>query len=315
MVGGSARQLTRRETLLLLSSIARAQDPRFHTGVSLVRVDAEVVHNGRIVNGLTAEDFALLDNGAPQPLLRGEQSIEAVDAILLFDISGSMEWVAEQVSVAAERALGALSEGDRAGVMIFHTWTRVVQPLTSDLSKVAAAVRRDVLHAKTGGETYLLAAADEAAKHFRDSARGRRRAVIVITDNQGSPSKREQSVVRRYWESDLICCAIVTPQEEHRTQVWQSRLSGSPLPPPAQGVDGLVEKTGGTLLTTVQPGEALRDILEGLRSRYTLYYRSPGRKGGEVRKVQVRLGDTAGARFPGAIVRARGGYVVPRRVE
>ena len=315
MVGGPNTLRTRRETLLLLSACAQAQDPRFRTGIALVRVDAEVIHNGRIVEGLTPDDFLLLDNGAPQPLLRGAQHLEAVDIMLLFDISGSMEWVAEQVSIAAERALGALSEGDRAGVMVFHTWARVVQPLTSELSNVVTAVRKHVLHAKMGGETYLLAAADEAAKSFRDSTRGRRRAVIVVTDNYGSPSKREVSVVRRYWESDVICSAILTPQDEQRRQIWQSRLSRSPLPPPEQGIEGLVLKTGGTLLTTAQPGEALREMMQRLRSRYTLYYRMPGGKQGEMRRVEVRLTKDAADRLPDAIIRARGGYVVPRRVE
>src|ERR1700730_2802101 len=58
--------------ILLLANVALAQqpdseNPTFHAGVALVKVDVQVVgRGGRVVPGLTKSDFAVFDDGRPQ---------------------------------------------------------------------------------------------------------------------------------------------------------------------------------------------------------------------------------------------------------
>src|SRR5688572_26142216 len=44
------------------------QRPIFRTGTSLVRVDAYPSRDGKIIEGLTAEDFEVLEDGVPQKI-------------------------------------------------------------------------------------------------------------------------------------------------------------------------------------------------------------------------------------------------------
>src|SRR6185295_1861433 len=57
--------------ILLLAGAATCQEsavlPTFRSGISLVKIDAQVVdRSGRIVAGLKARDFEILDDGQPQ---------------------------------------------------------------------------------------------------------------------------------------------------------------------------------------------------------------------------------------------------------
>jgi VWFA-related protein len=300
-----------------LASFAVAlQDPTFSTSVTLIRVDAEVLHEDRILEGLSADDFEVLDNGQPQRVRTLSRDLEPLDVVLLFDISGSMQWVAKSVADAAERALAALRSGDRAAVMTFHTWQDLVESLTDEMAHVVEAVRLKVLRSRFGGGTQLTAAAGAAVKVLAEAEGGRRRAVIAITDNRGTPSRREDRVLNEYWEADALLCAVITPQDPRQLAEWQSRLIGPPLPIPEQGLGNIIVQTGGTAVSTADPGMGLEQMLRRLRSRYTLYYAMPaGARPGRARKIEVRLRGEAASKHPGAMIRARGGYLPPRAVE
>src|ERR1043166_47545 len=80
-----------------------AQEPSvFQAGVSLVRVDAQVTAgDSRIVEGLTKDDFRILDNRQEQKIVHFSAGEENLDLILLFDISASMRPAVEAVARAA----------------------------------------------------------------------------------------------------------------------------------------------------------------------------------------------------------------------
>lgn len=300
----------------LAAAVMAGQEPTFTTSVTLIRVDAEVTEGGQLVEGLAAGDFEVIDEGQPQRVRTLTRGSEALDVVLLFDISGSMDWVARDVAAAAERALKALREGDRAAVMTFHTWQEVVEGLTDEMGHVVEAVRTRVLRSRFGGGTYLTAAAGAAVKVLAGAEGGRRRAVIAITDNRGTQSRREDRVLTEYWEADALLCAIITPQDPRNIAGWQSRMLGPPAAIPEQGLGTLIQLTGGSAVSTAEPGAALEEMLRRLRSRYTLYYAMPeGAMPGKTRRITVRLRGEAAAKHAGAQVRARGGYVTPRVVE
>jgi VWFA-related protein len=304
-----------RVTLLVwvAAALASAQEDRpiFRAGVSLVHVDAEAVGpDGRILEGLEKGDFRILDNGKEQPIVNFSAGEEPLDLILLFDISGSMSFVVEKVAAAAHEAFQELRAGDRVSVMVFNTRSRVVSPFTEDLAEVERTIREEVLGQKFGGGTMIQAAVDDAAMRFLHEKRTtRRRAVLIVTDNVGVRTRREETVVRDFWEADALLSGLIV-----RNTVQTAMLIASPTMLAIQaGMKGIAAKTGGDAIHAGDPGSAFRDAMHRIRSRYSLYYEPPDSKPGATRSIRVELAPDAAQRFPKTRVRARTGYVVPAK--
>ncbi len=298
----------------LLCAVLGAQTtPTFRTEVALVHVDAEVIEDGRVLSGLGKDDFRILDDGKPQPVLHFSAGDQALDLILLFDISGSMQAVVEAVAAAAHQALQELRAGDRVSIMVFNAQSREVAAFTEDLDAVQRTIEEDVLHLRFGGGTRIQDAVDAAAlRLMREPKSERRRAVLIITDNMGVRTRREQSVVADFWEADALLSGLIVSNKLFRT----IRTVGVVLGPQnllmEAGMKGIAEKTGGDAIGTRDVGIAFQESMHRIRSRYSLYYAQPAGKPGARRSIQVELTRAAAEQHPKARVRARTGYVVPK---
>ena len=308
--------------LLLAAALAPAQDKAqdkavFHAGIALVHVDAEVTAaDGRILTGFTRDDFRVFDEGKEQPILQFATEEEPLDLILLFDISGSMRAVVQRVAEAAREGFRELRAGDRVAVMVFNTRSRMVAPFTQDLDAVDRTIQTDVLQLQFGGGTFIQSAVDDAARVFlREKRTHRRRAVLIITDNMGTRTRREATVVRDFWEADaLLTGLIVSNPRFERLRTATLVLSPQTLLMQA-GMKGIAEKTGGDFVRSDDPGTAFTEAMRRIRSRYALYYSLPKAKPGTTRKVKVELMPATAKQYPKSRVRARTGYVVPETAE
>jgi VWFA-related protein len=272
----------------------------FRSGVSLVRVDAEAVDtSGRVVPGLTKDDFRVLDGGQPQPLVNFSFEEEPLDLILLFDTSGSMRGKLLTVVRATELGFHELHKGDRVSVRAFSGVSTELLPFTENLEKVNEAILVKVLSLKFSGGSRLEPAADEAAARFRSEPKTRRkRAILIVTDKPGAREGNEAGVVRDLWNSDAVLSELIldrTPQ----TKVMEA------------GTNEVVDKTGGATIVAGVPGEAFLDSVHYLRSGYTMYYALPPASPGAEHKLQVALTPEAATRFPNVRIRARSGYIAP----
>lgn len=282
-------------------AVAFAQDDVvFRSGVSLVRVDAEAVDaSGRVVPGLTKEDFRILDEGAPKTVVNFSFDVEPLDLILLFDTSGSMHGKLLSVVRATELGFHELHSNDRICVRAFGQNSTELQPFTSNLQAVNEAILLRVLQQKFGGSSRMEPAATEAAIRFHAEPKTqRKRAVLVITDKAGSKGPDESAIVRDLWNSDAVFSELVL-SGAHETKLMES------------GSNPIVDRTGGATIVAGTPGDAFRDSVHYVRSGYTLYYQQPDAAPGSERKVQVELTPEAAKRLPGVRVRARSGYIVP----
>ncbi len=299
---------------LALSTVAAAQTtPTFRADVRLVHADAEVVEDGRILTGFTKDDFRILDEGKPQPIVQFSAGEQALDLILLFDISGSMKLIVRQVAAASQQALRELREGDRVSVRVFNNRSREIAPFTSDLEAVRKTIEQDVLGLRFGGGTLIQAAAQAAALRFRgEPPSERRRAVLIITDNIGIRTRSEKAVVRDFWEADALLSGLLISNRGASTR-RNVTLALSPwMIPMMAGMKGIAEKTGGDSITTNDPGAAFTESMRRIRSRYSLYYAQPEAKPGAMRTLHIELSGDAAKQHPKARVRARTGYVVPK---
>jgi len=288
----------------LLAICATAQDVLFRTGVSLVRVDAQVNSRDGIISGLDKADFEIRDNNELQKPLYCSQEDQALDLLLLFDNSGSMLPAMRRLAASAHTALSELRQGDRVAVANFNADAWLIGEFSDNLEEVDRTVQR-IVDLRFGGGTHILAALDEASEYFHSHADPQRRhAILILTDDDGQFSASEKNVVKHMWEDDIMVCGLIipTPMSE-RGMIWREGQ---------ENMLGVAAKTGGEAVNADDPGHTFREMLRAIRKRYSIYYATPAGKPGQTRKVDVTLSPQGKARYPDAQVLARKGYIMPK---
>ncbi len=298
---------------LLAASLCAQPIPTFRAETRLVRVDAEILEDGRVLNGFGRDDFRVLDEGKPQTVRHFSAGEDPLDLILLFDVSGSMRLVIAAVAAAAREGLQELRAGDRVCIMTFNTKSQEVAGFTEELDAVQKTIEENVLRTRFGGGTMIQASVDAAALRFlREPKSERRRAVLIITDNIGIRTRREQSVVRDFWEADALLSGLIVYNKRFRTV----HTIGLIMAPDAMlieaGMKGIAEKTGGDAISAEDAATAFQESMRRIRTRYSLYYEQPEAKPGSRRSIRVELEGELARLHPKARVRARSGYVVPK---
>lgn len=284
-----------------------AQEPTFRAGVTVVRVDAQVLEGGRSVPGLSAGDFVVRDEGAPQPIAYFAHESDPLDLLLLLDVSGSMRRHLEEMARAARRAAGRLRPGDRAGIMFFSRRTELALALTADRDALEQAFERTRRPPDLGSGTAINASILEAARYVSDHASRGRRAIVILTDNEGlNYQTPDEEVVRALWGADCVLNAIVTKRAARPKPApvgWTLNPDFTPA-----DVFRLAEETGGQVVRADDAGQALVAMMEHLRTRYSLHYRAPEVAPGSFRRIELDLTAEARRRHPRAVILARRGY-------
>ncbi len=285
----------------------------FRTGVSLVHVDTEAVsQEGRVVGGLTQRDFRVFDDNKEQPIVQFASEDESLDLILLFDISGSMNLVVQKVSSAAHQAFQSLRPGDRVSVMVFNTRSWVLSPFSDDLAHVERVIREDVLDSRFGGGTLIQEAVDDAARRFFDEKRSeRRRAVLIVTDNMGQRTRRDEPVIEDFWEADALLSGLIVDNPAEVAMHGIGVIMNPARLAMEAGMTGIALKTGGDTIHASDPAGAFEAALRRIRARYSLYYSLPQAKPGTKREIRVELAPDAAKQYPKTKIKARSGYIVP----
>jgi VWFA-related protein len=302
---------------LAAAILASAQEPGvlFRAGVSVVGVDAQVTLDGRPLAGLQKDDFVIADRGKVQPVLYFGMEEEPLDLVLLLDTSGSMRPAAGEVARAARQALAVLHPGDRVAVMVFKTGQALALPFTSRLDSLPEELLQIVSGDDFEGGTDLYAGILDAAGYMRRSARANaRRSILAVTDNISRKSRKDSDITRALWQAGAVLDAIVVSTQRGQALRAYSNVSG----PWTQFIDTKLDKiaasAGGELIESGAPGEAFATMLDRIRRRYRLDYRTPPGKAGETRTIEVTLSAAAKRKYPGAEVRARKGYVLAETV-
>jgi VWFA-related protein len=300
--------------LTLLKLAFLLQSPAtFRSDVALVHVDLEVRQGRAVVDGLDRSSFRVTDNGKRQEIVAFGHQEEPLDVVLLLDGRVGMRDAVRRIAEVARASLGELREEDRLAVMtVGDPVRRCKAEMAADFGEsregAAGAIDRIAQRESTitGFGCQPLLGIGEAARQLRDQPRGqRRRAIVAIVDDRGSPmgGERVRAIIRDLWESDAVVVGVSV----------RSAATVITIGPPYRGARYAAAQTGGDTIDNADAGEGLRETMRRLRSRYSLYYAMPEGKPGEERKVRVELTPEAARSHPGAVVRARGGYVVPSR--
>jgi VWFA-related protein len=282
----------------------------FRTGTTWVRVDAQAGEKQALLTNLGKEDFVIFDEGVPQPIGYFGRESEQLDLVLLLDVSGSMRRHLKEVAATGRSALQQLHPGDRAAVLVFGRNSELREPLTADFSRIELALKDAAQPQELGAGTQINPAIVAAAEHLKANGGTGRRAVLILTDNQALHYRTpDEEAVRALLAADTVLNAIVTGNAE-RPEKPKPGVYTNPDFTPAD-VWGIADETGGEAIKAGNTGASFREMIERIRTRYSIQYRAPeGAAAGTFRRIRVDLAPEARRRHPKAWVRARSGYVV-----
>ena len=303
-------------------SISDSETIRLDT--SLVVFDAQVINRrtGEFVNGLRANDFILLDDGAAQEITHFSQDRLNLSVILLLDLSGSVSPVLQEIRLGALGALSRLKQADEVSLMAFSSKTELVQDFTRDRRVIVDRIGQIEKTPVIGQGTSLFQALSDAALHMGQKASGSsRRVIIVITDNvawdYNSAALGEPEVARQILSSGSMVSGLVVEGSLTRTEkLFRRDRDGRDIYRRRMTIDPFIDLTGGEMVRA-NPAEVssqLARLVDQLRSRYSFGY-TPKREGNTAGYHEIRLELTAQAaqRLGGVMVRTRRGYQIANR--
>jgi VWFA-related protein len=284
------------------------ETPTFKTGVSDVRVDVQVTDGDKLIKDLDKSNFAVSDEGQPQPIVSFAHGDEPVNLIILLDISGSMQKYIDQISAEARDAMDHLRPGDRVALMVFAKGTAVAQGFSDNLAETARNIGGAVKNWDVGNSTMINSAVMDAAHYMEKHAGpGGRRAILILTDNLSTSYRlTDGQVIRELDKADTVFNAIITGRAIRPRALEPGKVENPDLTP--ANVYDLAEKTGGEWVKVENAGDSFRDMIERIRSRYMLAYHAPDAQPGTFRHITVTLDDGAKKRYPGAELHSRSGY-------
>ncbi|HEU5239147.1 MAG TPA: VWA domain-containing protein [Pyrinomonadaceae bacterium] len=166
--------------------------------VELVNVTATVIdESGRSVQGLTAEDFQVLEDGQEQKIsFFSHDSRVPISLGVLLDISGSLQDKLRQGLQTVREIASTLTADDEMFVVMFNSHVDVRQKFTSNPEEIQRSLGD--IHAK--GETAVYDAIS-VGLHEMQTAKNQKQILLLVTDGFDTKSKmsadQAQDLLRR----------------------------------------------------------------------------------------------------------------------
>jgi VWFA-related protein len=276
-------------------TVGRAQEPQrpaFRAATDVVRVDVSVRQGNRVIEGLTAGDFEVLDNGVRQQVTELSYGRLPIDVTVGLDVSFSVTGpLLQQLQRAVVQLMRDMRPGDRLKLVLFNMRITRVIDFTTDEREVERAIRA----AQAGGGTALLDAISAAL--ISAPATDRRQLVMFFTDGLDSSSGTSPEMLREVAQRTNATLAFVVSSADAR--------GPAPTAPAMSFLVQLAQETGGATIFTARTADLstpFRTILERFRSTYVLYYSPRGADQPGFHTLQVRV------KRDRATVTARRGY-------
>jgi Ca-activated chloride channel homolog len=292
--------------LAALPRAASQPQPRvYRSGVDLVRFSVAVTDaKGRLVPGLTAADFEIVEDGAPQAITfftdgSAEHARPPLSLGLLFDTSGSMTDDLKFAKTAAVRFLNSLPEAEEITLVDFDTEVRVARYSQAEFPRLVERIRQT----KADGWTAL----NDALGVYLHGAAGQDGEKVLVIYTDGGDTRSQTTfgdLLDMLRASDVTVFAVGLLEHQRASVKFEQRLV----------LQRIAGATGGVPYfpaTVDQLDRMYERIAEEVRGRYGLgYVSSNPATDGAWRKVDVRL---TRRDLKGVKLRTRAGYYAPYR--
>jgi Ca-activated chloride channel family protein len=275
--------------------------------VGLQQLYVVVERGNRRVTDLTRDDFTVLDDGVPQPLVTFERGEIPFTAVLLVDASISMS--GDRLRTATDGAKGfvaGMKRLDEAKLLLFSDRILLETPFTS----VPSIVSLGLSGVQPQGGTALNDALYLALKRLEGSQG--RRVVVLLSDGidieSVLPMEQVQEIARRthavlYW----LRLRRYAEQELPFVEIFSAWRDGAGHRRQMDLLQSTVLESGGrieTLDNLEQVKPALETLLRELRDQYVLgYYPSQSKGRGTWHDLELHV------RGDGLQVRTQEGYL------
>ncbi|MDQ3069652.1 MAG: VWA domain-containing protein [Acidobacteriota bacterium] len=280
---------------LCATVLTAQQQPTFRSGAKTVAIFATVVDaNGRLVPGLTADDFEVLDSGKPVTLTLFDNEVRPFTAALTLDTSGSMTANIGRVQEAAEQFVIRMLPADKAAVAYFNDQVFFSPTFTSDRDALSRYIRTEM---RFGNSTMLWDAIDAAMDRL-EPVEGRK-VVVALTDGDDFGSKADLGDVRDRARDQEVMVYSIGFSSDFFNGVQRVRSK------PSSGLKKLAQETGGgyfELQKSADLNTTFTRVIQELHSQYALAF-TPDRLDGKEHKLEVRV------KKPGLRARARQSYI------
>ena len=203
---------------IALLILASQQTASFRVDARYVRVPVTVFdQRGRILDDLEREDFQLLDDGHPTPIINFVPDSAPINVLLLLDSSGSLRDEIHGIRKAALRFAGSFTKEDRISVIAFSDEIIVLSPWTNQVRRLKRGLRK----LKRGYRTAIYDALQETIQTHFSRVSGRR-VIILLTDGLDNESTTAYNDVMRILIESQTTLYIVS-----RTRLVQPKVSDS----------------------------------------------------------------------------------------
>jgi len=252
--------------LVVAGAIAlEAQRPVFRAEAAGISITVSVRSGGKAVAGLTAKDFTITDNGAPQKVSSVSVESLPIDLTLLLDLSGSVNGLRlERLKYSVVETAKLLRPVDRVRLIGMQHELRQV------FGYQAGGTRPPVEQLTAFGGTSLYDGL--AAAMMRAGEPERRQLIVAATDGDDTLSiLPETSVKEIAGYADAVVHVIIP--------VLGGRSPKTISTPAATTLNDVTQRTGGQLFW-IDPGapvsDAFAQALEEFRTSYVLRYMPDG---------------------------------------
>ena len=270
---------------------------KISVSASLVTTDVTVMGNN--IPKLQAEDFIVYDGNVAQELVFCSYDQLPIALAVLVDRSGSVASILPLLQLSSLLALKNLKPEDQSALFKFCEYWEKAVDLTTDRLSVAGGITK----IKSGGNgTQIFKALYKTANYLHEKAPGRRRAIILVSDNCNmGPNLDIDRALDEVLESSITLYNI---------RIGGMSEKGDMCGESDNNVRRIVEKSGGNQFIAGSEASlqsVLKEVITNLRNQYTLgFYPSYLGEPGSYHKLEIKLRD--GERFPPYRVVSRKGY-------
>jgi Ca-activated chloride channel homolog len=278
----------------------------------LVNLNVRVVdRNNRPINGLTQNDFKIIEDGTPQQIDFFSQSEVTTNYGIVVDNSGSMRQQLEKV-IEAGKILVNTNRGDDDTMIIRFVGRdkiEIEQEFTSNKADLLDAMDNMFIE---GGQTAVIdavyLAVEKVSEHDKSNKLEdrKRRAIILVTDGEDRNSYyTEKQLFDLLQESEVQIYVVGFVDELSKDGGF---ISKSPQDKAKTLLEKMAAESGGKAYFPKSPAElpsVARDISSELRTQYSIgYIPSNDKHDGTYRSIKVVVNDGPGSQKRIPITRA-----------